>query len=144
MNVLLINPPLKNKVTGNLPVLVEEERGFSPPLGLLYIAGYLEENSNHNIMVIDSQVEKLDYDSLRARISSANPDVVGLTTMTLTLIDVIKTINIVKELDKNTKIVLGGPHVHLFPNETIKLQNVDYLVLWRRRRGFQGTDGAYR
>jgi radical SAM superfamily enzyme YgiQ (UPF0313 family) len=137
MNVLLINPPLKNKVTGNLPVLVEEERGFSPPLGLLYIAGYLEENSNHNIMVIDSQVEKLDYDSLRARISSANPDVVGLTTMTLTLIDVIKTVSLVKEINKDIIIVLGGPHVHLFPEETISLKGVNYLVLGEGEEAFK-------
>lgn len=137
MKVLLINPPRENEIIGNNPSIIEEERGLNPPLGLLYIAGYLERHAKHNITIIDSQVEKLDYSSLAVRISSVSPDVVGLTTMTMTLIDVIKTKNIVKRIDKNIKIVLGGPHVHLFPEETINLKNVDYLVLGEGEEAFK-------
>ncbi len=137
MKILLINPPRENEIIGNNPSIIEEERGHNPPLGLLYVAGYLKKNSNHSITIIDAQVEELSYSSLSSWISSIEPDVVGMTAMTLTLIDVIKTINIVKELDKNTKIVLGGPHVHLFPNETIKLKNVDYLVLGEGEEAFK-------
>jgi anaerobic magnesium-protoporphyrin IX monomethyl ester cyclase len=137
VKVLLINPLRENEIIGNNPSIIEEERGCNPFLGLLYIGGYLEKYTDHDIAIIDSQVEKLSYRSLASRICSLKPDVVGLTAMTLTLIDVIKTINIVKELDKNTKIVLGGPHVHLFPNETIKLENVDYLVLGEGEEAFK-------
>ncbi|NQT81072.1 MAG: cobalamin B12-binding domain-containing protein [Candidatus Aminicenantes bacterium] len=137
MNVLLINPPRENEIIGNNPSIIEEERGYSPPLGLLYIAGYLEKYTNHNITVIDSQVEKLDYRSLETRINSVKPDVVGLTTMTLTLIDVIKTIKIIKNINKNIKIALGGSHAHLFPEETINLNNVDYLVLGEGEKTFK-------
>jgi len=35
----------------------------------------------------------------------------------------------VKQVDNTIKVVLGGPHVNLFPNETIKIGSVDYLVL---------------
>lgn len=137
MKVLLINPPRENEIIGNNPPIIEEERGFNPPLGLLYIAGYLQRYCKHEITVIDSQVENLDYDSLALRIRLANPDVVGLTTMTMTLIDVMKTIGIVKEIDKNIKVVLGGPHVHLFPEETINLKNVDHLVLGEGEETFK-------
>ncbi|HJP17510.1 MAG TPA: hypothetical protein QF468_02520, partial [Nitrospinota bacterium] len=70
MNVLLINPLRKNEIIGNNPSIIEEERGYNPPLGLLYIAGYLEKYAKHNITVIDSQVEKLDYSSLESRVRS--------------------------------------------------------------------------
>tara|TARA_B100000959_G_scaffold284860_1_gene357671 strand:+ start:26 stop:1441 length:1416 start_codon:yes stop_codon:yes gene_type:complete len=129
MNVLLINPPRKNEIIGNNPSIIEEERGYNPPLGLLYIAGYLEKYAKHNITVIDSQVEKLDYSSLESRVRSIRPDIVGITAMTMTMIDVIKTVDIVKSLDSNIKVILGGPHVHLFPEETIDLKGVDFLVL---------------
>ena len=129
MNVLLINPLRKNEIIGNNPSIIEEERGYNPPLGLLYIAGYLEKYAKHNITVIDSQVEKLDYSSLESRVRSIRPDIVGITAMTMTMIDVIKTVDIVKSLDSNIKVILGGPHVHLFPEETIDLKGVDYLVL---------------
>ncbi len=138
MKVLLINPPRENEIIGNNPPIIEEERGFNPPLGLLYIAGYLEKHTKHDIAIIDSQVETLDYDSLTVRINSAKPHVVGITVMTMTLIDVMKTIDIVvKSIDKNIKIVLGGPHVHLFPEETINLKNVDYLVLGEGEEAFR-------
>lgn len=129
MKVLLINPPRENEIVGNNPPIIEEERGFNPPLGLLYLAGYLESYSQYDITIIDSQVEELDYNSLKSRILLVKPDVVGLTTMTMTLIDVTKTLEIVKEVNKNIKVILGGPHVHLFPEETINLKNIDYLVL---------------
>lgn len=129
MKILLINPPRENEIIGNNPPIIEEERGCNPPLGLLYIAGYLEKHTSHNIEIIDSQVDKLDYGSLSTRINSIMPDIVGLTAMTMTLIDVIKTVEVVKNIKNNIKIVLGGPHVNLFPEETINLKDIDFLVL---------------
>lgn len=137
MKVLLISPPRENELIGNNPSILEEERGVNPPLGLLYIAAYLEKFTNYSVSIIDSQAEKLDYISLAARISSINPDVVGLTAMTFTLIDVIKTINLIKEINKSIKIILGGPHIHLFPDESINLKNVDYLVLGEGEETFK-------
>jgi hypothetical protein len=75
MRVLLINPPRENEIIGNNPSIIEEERGHNPPLGLLYIAAYLEKHAGHDITVIDSQVEGLDYESLTERIRSVNPDI---------------------------------------------------------------------
>lgn len=129
MKVLLINPPRINEIMGNNPSIIEEERGYNPPLGLLYIAAFMERHTKHNVTVIDSQVDKLDYSSLQEKIASILPDVVGITTMTMTMVDVINTANVVKEINNTIKVVLGGPHVNLFPDETIMLKNVDYLVL---------------
>lgn len=129
MKVLLINPPKFHEIIGNNPSIIEEERGCNPPLGLLYIASYLETYSEHTVSVIDAQVEGLNYNTLEDRIKCENPDVVGITAMTMTLIDVFKTISAVKRINKNIKTVLGGPHIHLFPNETIQFRDIDFLVL---------------
>lgn len=128
MKILLINPPRKHEIIGNNPSIIEEERGHNPPLGLLYIAGYLEKYTKHNVTIIDAQVEKLNYNALKSRIFSAQPYIVGITAMTLTMIDVIKTVNIIKTLNSEIKVVLGGPHIYLFPEETMDLKGVDYLV----------------
>lgn len=137
MKVLLINPPRANEIIGNNPVIIEEERGFNPPLGLLYLAAYLEAHSDHDIKVIDSQVERLTYDQLAERVKTQAPDVVGLTTMTLTLLDVMKTAETVKRVSPSTKVVLGGPHVHLYPDESIRLKNADFLVLGEGEEAFK-------
>ena len=44
----------------------------------------------------------------------------GLTAMTMTMVDVLQCIQIVKKVDKSIKVVLGGRHVNLFPEETKK------------------------
>lgn len=137
MKILLINVPRNNEIIGNNPPIIEKERGFNPPLGLLYLAGYLEEYANHDITVIDSQVEKLSYPELKSKIEKINPDIVGVTVMTMTLIDVVKTINLVKEVNKNIQVVLGGPHTYLFPEETISLEGADYSVVGEGEETFK-------
>ena len=133
MRILLINPPRFNEILADNPAFIDENRGFNPPLGLLYLAGYLKKKSHHQIFGLDAQVERLNYNvQFRQRIEKINPDAVGITAMTFTLIDVIKTINLVKEaekkLDKKIIIVLGGPHAHLFPKETVDLENIDFVI----------------
>ena len=129
MKVLLINPPSENEIIGNNPAFIEEERGYNPPLGLLYIAGYLEKFTQYSVEVLDAQVEEVSYQEIEGIIREKQPDVVGITAMTLTLVDVLKTIKVIKSVNRNIKVVLGGPHVYIFPNETINLKGVDYLVL---------------
>ncbi|MFO7559398.1 MAG: radical SAM protein [Desulfobacterales bacterium] len=129
MKILLINPPRKNEIIGNNPRIIEETRGVNPPLGILYIAAYLEKHTTHSVKVIDAQVENLDYEALGSRIADETPQIVGITAMTMTMIDVLKTVRQVKNVNPEIKVVLGGPHAILFPEETIELPGVDFLVI---------------
>lgn len=129
MKILLINPPAENTLKGNNPTIIDEERGFNPPLGLLYLAGYLENYTSHQVEVLDSQVEQISYKEIEARIREKMPDVVGITALTFTLIDVLKTAKVAKNISQEIKVVLGGPHVYIYPEETISFKEVDFLVL---------------
>lgn len=136
MKVLFINPPAENEILSCNPEIIKEERGFDPPLGLLYLAGYLKKYSNHKLKIIDAQVERFNYSELQEEIKKFFPDVISITAMTFTLLDVLKTIQIAKEVCPKTIIILGGPHPCLYPNETINLKNVDYLVLGEGEQTF--------
>ncbi len=128
MKVLLVNPPRENELTGNNPALIDEARGFNPPLGLLYLAGYLEDKTSHQVEICDAQVEELSYPALEERIRNASPDLVGLTAMTFTLLDVVKTARLVKDLDPSLPVVIGGVHAFLYPKETVNLPEIDYVL----------------
>ena len=128
MKVLLINPPRENELVGNNPALIDESRGYNPPLGLLYLAGYLREHSEHQVEVIDAQVEELSYPDLKEQITAARPDLVGLTAMTFTLLDVLETARLVKEAYPGVPVVVGGVHAFLYPIETVNLTNIDYVI----------------
>ena len=128
MRILLINPPRFNELIGKNPALVENHRGYNPPLGILSLAGYLKRHSEHQVEILDAQPTELTYTELAEYLRHTSPDVVGITAMTFTLIDVIRTVRLVKEFHPHTKVVLGGPHVHIYPNETMALPGVDFLV----------------
>ena len=64
MKVLLINPPSENEIIDNNPPFIEEERGFNPPPGLLYIATYLEKFTEYSVEVLDIQVKDIELSDL--------------------------------------------------------------------------------
>ena len=128
MKVLLINPPRFHELIGKNPAIVEKHRGFNPPLGILSLAGYLERHTDHEIRVIDAQPLGWGYGELKEDIARTSFDVCGITAMTFTLVDVIQTCRVVCEVNPKCKIVLGGAHVHLFPDETIRMPEVDFLI----------------
>ncbi len=129
MKVLLINPPSENEIASNTPPIVDEEQGFFPPLGIMYLAAYAEKYTDHQIEILDTQVEQLSYPQIEQEIRKRNPDVVGITTMTFSLIDSMLTARLAKKVDEDIRVVLGGPHVSIYPEETIEFPEVDYLVL---------------
>ena len=129
MEVLLVNPPAENTLVGNNPKFVDEERGFNPPLGLLLLAAVLEQRSDHTVTVLDAQAEELSYEALEARIAAEAPDLVGITAMTFTIVDVVRTVECVRKATPGCKVVLGGPHVHLYPRESVALPGVDFAIM---------------
>ncbi len=129
MKVLLINPSQKNMITTCLPKYVEEEAGFYPPLGLALVAGYLQKQTSFKVEIIDALAEKLELEEIERQIRQKSPDIVGITTTTFTLIDVLNIAKVVKEVNKNIHVVLGGPHLSIYSEETLAQKDVDVVVI---------------
>ena len=129
MKVLFINPPVDNIIKTELPEFVRSETGVFPPLGLMYIAAYLKKyNPSHEIHILDAIAENMNYQEMGKFISDFSPDMVGITAHTHNLMDVCASISIIKKINPAVKIVLGGPHVNIFPQETILMDGVDFAI----------------
>lgn len=128
LKVLLIYPPRDYFITSGLPHLVEADIGFYKPLGLLYLAANVKARTNHEVQVIDAQVENLHVDDIEKIIAREKPDVVGMTALTLMLYDVYLTALAVKRVHPACLVVVGGPHVSIYPEETVRLPGVDVAV----------------
>lgn len=135
MKILLINPPVENMIqsyaySDGKQNLDSHDFGNFPPLGILYIAAYLEKYSpEHKIFVIDCVSEKISYDALKEKIKDIKPDVAGITSFSITLIDVVKTAKLIKEINPNTHISMGGHHPMAFPKEAIGLESIDSIII---------------
>ncbi len=131
MKILLINPPNINYARistgwdfeiGNI--------GFFPPYGLISLAAYIRKyRDNYEIRVLDCVAENIDYDKLGKYIKEFHPDVAGIGAFTYTFYDVLKTSRLVKDILPGSHVCLGGPHVSLFPEETLCHTEIDSLVL---------------
>jgi radical SAM superfamily enzyme YgiQ (UPF0313 family) len=156
VKLLLLYPPEQNLIDTELPKVLEQGIGIVPPLGLLYIAASVQHHTNWDVEVIDSLAEKLDYAQIEERIRASQPDAVGVTVMTHILIDCLKVADIAKKVDSNIRVIFGGPHVHLYPEESIAFDCVDYVVVgegeytivellksWNKPCELQGICGLY-
>jgi len=136
MRVTFIIPPETHSIESSVPKGLEGGKGVYPKLGLLYVAANCEKALGITPSIIDCPAERLDYAGLENRLRHEDPDVVGVTTLTFNLIDAWKTIRLVKKVYPDTKVVVGGQHVTLYPQETLELEGVDFVVHGEGERVF--------
>ena len=129
MKVLLINTPtIYAAVTTSDWDTTAEDIGAFPPIGLSYLAGYLQEHSNHEVEILDSLAERLDYDEIEKRIIMAKPDLVGVTAFTATFYDTLMTVRLAKKHFPNCKVIVGGSHVTTHGEDTLHHKEIDFVV----------------
>lgn len=129
MKVLLISPPTLNPLRADMSDLFEKESGLYPPLGLLYLAARLLQDGRHQVKVLDGPALGASHESIEQEIREFRPQVVGIQTLTFTLLDALAVAERVKRVDPAIHVCLGGPHVFLYPRETLNFPFVDSLVL---------------
>jgi radical SAM superfamily enzyme YgiQ (UPF0313 family) len=121
--VLLVNP-ICSPIYG--PGAKSE--GVTMPLGMAYIASYLRKN-NVESFIIDAEAESLSWTQLKERIRTINPHIIGIYSTTPTIYLVHKTAEIAKSIDKSIKVVLGGPHATVMPEDCLKNTHTDFCII---------------
>lgn len=129
MKILLVFPPQEQLVAPSYMKSIQEGLGYLPPLGLLYLATWINERTRHQAEVLDAHVRGMTFADLEACIRRTRPDAVGITAMTYTLIDAVDAARAVKRVDPSIPVILGGPHTALFPREAVDLPCIDYVVM---------------
>ncbi len=100
-----------------------------PPLGLMYLASSLEQD-NHDVTIIDTEVESLSKDEIIKRVISKKPDIVGITSTTPIHHKAIELFKLIKQADSSITTISGGPHPTSLPKETIEeCSEIDIVVV---------------
>ena len=122
-HVTLVNPAAPVGAAMHMPFAL---------LGLGYLAAVLEKN-NYKVDVIDCQVLKLSFEDFRSEISKRQPDIVGVTSSTLTYQTGLKLVKIAKEACPNCITAVGGSHVTFWDDKALEeCPEIDIVV---RREG---------
>jgi len=129
LKVLLIAPPeiniLPEPETSNMTKTIV----CYPPLGLMYIASYMKKNSAHDVSIIDARVLRIGYEDLERRIRDVGPDLVGIQATTFTLKDALLTAKLVKKINPDIYVNIGGVHTTVYPKETLAYPEVDSITI---------------
>lgn len=121
MDVLLINPCDDNAVK-SLGLI-------TPPLNLMYLAGYLE-SSSMSVKIIDDDLMKIGPDKVSKLAEKLDPNVIAFTASTSTIKTALKYSELVKKALPNSLNVIGGPHATFMPTETLKdSSSIDAVVV---------------
>ena len=123
MKIVLINPPIWNDLGKVL--------ASTPPLGLLFLAGYLEKNNYSDIKVVDADALKMTWQDLEDLFKKEQPDIVGVTGPSFVLPALFKTVELVKKILPKTKIITGGYGSTVEPEKVLKHKNglIDFIVM---------------
>ena len=125
IRVLFINPPwtLKGGVWRDVAACM-------PSLGLGYVASYLRKNSPVPIKLrfIDMIAERMTPEALPAFLKGDEFDFIGITSTTVTINAAIRTAEACRSLFPKAKIVFGGVHPSVLPEEVLSHVCVDYVV----------------
>ncbi len=128
MKICLINVPNTYELVGNDPVIIKDQQGVYPPLGILYIAACLKRTGRYDVSVIDCQAEGLTHEQCADRVAKIRPDAVGITAMTFTLVDCKKVIDAIRKRH-DCAIIVGGPHTAIYSSETFEGLKADYVIV---------------
>lgn len=96
-----------------------------PPLGILYISAYLEEQG------IDNEVYDTTFSTkerFNAWVLENKPSVIGIYVNLMTKLNVLESIQFIKSHVPDSKIILGGPEVR-YSAENFLRQGADFVVI---------------
>ena len=124
MKILLIDPP-QREIYGNLKNVFSKH----PNLGLMHLSAVLKKN-NHEVKLIDPELQNINMENLKRLIEDFKPEIVGFSSMTSTIPWVFKVSTFIKSLHSKIITVLGGYHGSALPKETLKeCSGLDVVVV---------------
>lgn len=121
MKIVLINPPENLELKLNIV-------STQYPINLGYLASTLMAD-NFEVELWDYVVEQFDDSAFTERIRISKPDLIGITSMTNTIVSVSKIVRVIKKNFNEMKIVIGGTHATTLPKRTMEeIPGIDYII----------------
>lgn len=117
-HVTLVNPPYPK----------EASQSIFLPLGIGYLAAVLEQEG-YQVSVVDCQITHPDSKALEEKFRSLNPDIIGVTSATVTYLPALDVLKTAKAAVPNALTLMGGPHVTVLDHEAlVESESLDVVV----------------
>jgi radical SAM superfamily enzyme YgiQ (UPF0313 family) len=119
--ILFIKPPQRHFSSAS-----------APPMGFLYLSSYVKDKlpKEFEIKLIDMRISSINnFERLRRYIEVYRPDIVGLSCCSDDDYYMRKISFLVKDIKKDTIVVVGGPHPTMYTYEVMSDRNIDFCII---------------
>ena len=117
-HVALVNPPYPP----------EAAQSIFLPLGIGYLAAVLEQEG-YKVNVVDCQTTRPSQKTLEDKFRSLNPDIIGVTSATVTYLPALDVLKTAKAAVPNALTLMGGPHVSVLDEQAVtESSDLDIVV----------------
>lgn len=125
-NILLINPSVNPESQNRV---INQIISKTLPTSLGVLAGALMESNPDSVKIIDEQIDFLkDADIENLVFSLERPMIVGMSVLTINSKRAYKLCELIKNIDPNVTIILGGIHPTVMPQEALSHYGIDIVV----------------
>ena len=130
MKILFINPPIEYELKFPGPNKTWGQHEFAPPLGLMSLSAFLKREGYNSIELINGQTPRGTSDGeILKKIQEFSPNLVGITVNSILHYNAMRIANLIKDYAQSTKIVIGGPHLTIYPVESVAQPYIDFGVV---------------
>ncbi len=131
IRILLINPPQTGRMI--FPSINDRiafrMHDFAPPLGLLYIKSYLEENTRAEVDLFNFQTpNQPKIGRFIDHLKQFQPDIIALSVISPFWYGTCLLTDTIRKYLPDTIIVGGGPHMWTYPEDTLERGRFDITV----------------
>lgn len=129
--VLKKRPDTSHLIIGTFPPTGLDEKGFSIgiPMGLLHSVAFLDE-AGYRLQLIDQRIDKKWQTTLQHALEQNRVKYFLVSTMTgAQLKGAIESSKMVKAFDPSIKVIWGGVHPSLLPQQTLQEQYIDLVII---------------
>jgi len=102
------------------------EGSITCPLGIQYLASYLEANKIKTDVIDLTFIDWNDYESI---LKETKPEFIGFSVQTPIAEQGLKAIEIAKKVSPISKIIIGGAHATVDSDKLLNNKNIDFVVV---------------
>ena len=114
-DIVFVNPPTD---TSTFEGRLARKGGILPPLGLLALAAYTRKEG-FSTALLDAFCLGLNFEDTAKEVINLKTKAIGITTFTATVQDAAKIARIIKDLNSEINIIIGGSHISALPADTM-------------------------
>ena len=119
------------------------DHNLTPPLGVLCLAAYIRERVKAEIRVVNQRLEAWSCDAMTADIVAFEPDIVGLSSTTLSAHLLRDITGKVRKALPESLVVIGGPHASAQKENALEECQADIAVVGEGELAFEKVVQTY-